>query len=325
MLKKFLWFSRHPADEREAVILSAAYQRALTATWAGLGLFLFFVSPLSGVMRSVGLDHAVVLLEAVLFASMFAGWTAVRREHLEFVPVSHKGRLAFWNLALIWLAATFAGMLPIFVAPRLFYVSIFGVFVVYVLSAMVWAANWTKSYTLHSRILATFLLPFQTVGFLLEPKAGLARRMLLTLVLTVGVIGVPLAIWVPFMNNVASASGFSGPIVPGIGDGLGFHPIIADYRLVGGLQEGDIVEFGSYYPESNVKMQMHDNFLYGRVNSITGDSVSVEVEDAHGTSSDGREPDIIRIIDDHHTQEVSRGDIFAKVILDAPLSHWLYR
>lgn len=329
MLKHFLWFSRKPADEREAVILSVAYQRALAATWIGLVVFLFAASPYSGVLRTVSVEHVITLLELALLAGMFAGWTAVRREHLEFKPVSHAHRFAFWKLAVVWLVATFAGMLPILVQPRLFYVSVFSVFVVYVVSTMVWAANWTKSYTPHSRLLAVVLLPFQTIGFLLEPKAGLAKRALFTIVLTVGVIGVPVAAWVPFMDSVVMAGGFAGPVAVGYEHSEGFVPAVIDYRIVGGIREGDLVEFNpdisAYDMGIGFQKQRANNFVYGVVTAVGTDTVTLEVLDAVGETSDSATPDITTQFRQHHTEEVPVSRVFAKVITDAPLSGWLYR
>ncbi len=323
MLKHFLWFSRHPADEREAAILSVAYQRALTATWAGLVAFLFLVSRFSVGFRSVALAHAVLFLEVVLVASVVAGWTAVRREQLEFKPAVHEGRLAFWKLALVWLIVTFAGMIPVWLSPRLEYAAIFCVFVAFVASATAWAWNWTRSYTFHGRMLATVLLPFQTIGFLLEPKARLARRLLLSAILTIGAVGVPLALWVPVIRLVAEPSGFSGPVVPGLvtpGDATGgpFHHDVLDYRLLGGLHEGDIVMFGTRKPFA-------DDTDYGVIVRADDRTVTVDIQDAFGQSTDGAYPDVITIVNQHHTKDVPRSLVFAKVIIDPPMSGWPFR
>ncbi len=345
MLKHFLWFSRKPADEREAAILSVAYQRSLAATWAGLVLFFFVVSPYSGVLRSISLGHAVVLLEVVLCASIVAGWTAVRREHLEFKSVLHAHRLAFWKLVVFWLVVTFVGMLPILVQPRLFYVSIFSVCIACVASGMIWTANWTKPYTVHSRLLATFLLPFQTIGFLLDPTASLMRRTLFAVVVTIGAVGVPVAMWVPFVGNVAAAGGFSGPVAVGYEQEEGFIPTVYDYRLVGGVHAGDLVEFDpkgenlfELKPSRNIFLidydsrqkramlkQVQGDFILGRVNSVNGDMLSLEVLDAVGESTNSFEPDIVRLIHEHHSVTVPISSVFAKVITDAPLANRLYR
>lgn len=323
MLKHLLWFSRHPADEREAAILSVAYQRALTATWAGLVAFLFLVSPFSVGFRSVILAHAVLFLELVLVASILAGWTAVRSESLEFKPVVHEGRLAFRKLVIIWVAATFAGMVPVWLSPGLEYGAIFAVFVAFVVAAMAWSWNWTRSYTFHGRMLATVLLPFQTIGFLLEPKASMARRLFLSTILTIGAVGVPLALWVPVVRLVAEPSGFSGPIVPGLvtpGDATGgsFHHDVLDYRLLGGLHEGDVVMFGNRKPFA-------DDTDYGVIVHADGRTVTVDVQDAFGQSTDGAYPDVITIVNQHHTKDVPRDQVFAKVIIDPPMSGWPFR
>ena len=325
MFKHFFWFARQPADERESLLLSIAYQHALAATWAGLVFFLFAASPYSGFLRSISIEHAITILEIIIFAGMIAGWTSVRHEHLEFKPISHAHRLPFSKLVLIWIAITLAGMLPVVVQPRLFYVSIFCVFIVFVISTMIWTANWTKSYTLHSRLLAVFLVPFQTIGFLLSPIKPIKTRLFQTVVLGFGVILVPLALWIPFMNSVASASGFSGPVAVGYEHTEGFIPVVVDYRMVGGLQKDDLVQFHSMYSGSNNKKQWNNDFLYGRITSIESDVISVEVLDAVGQSSNSAEPDIIRLINDHHTETVPRSSILAKVITDAPLADWLYR
>ncbi len=325
MFKHFFWFARHPADERESLLLSLAYQRALAATWTGLVLFLFAASPFSGFLQSISIDHTITVLEAIILVGMVAGWTVVRHEHMEFKSVSHAHRLPFSKLVLIWITATFVGMLPIVLQPRLFYVSIFSVFMVFIISTMIWTANWMKSYTIHSRLLGIFLVPFQTIGFLLCPTMSLKNRIIQTVVLSFGAILVPIALWIPFTEKVATASGFSGPIVIGYEHTEGFIPVIVDYRIVGGLQEGDLVEFRSTYSGSNIKKQWNHDFLYGRVNSVDGDIISVEVLDAVGESSNSAEPDIIRLINDHHTEIVPRASILAKVITDAPLAHWMYR
>ncbi len=322
MLKHFLWFSRYPADEREAVILSVAYQRALTVAWAGLGVFLF-------VVKIGNADHAVAVLQLLLLASMAAGWTAVRYEHLEFKPVVHEKRIAFWKFAAVLFVATLAGMLPVLWRPELLFASIVGVFIIHVISAMVWAWNWTRAYTLHARMLAILLTSLPTIGFLLWPKIPFWKRVLTVFLMMVGAVAVPIAMWVPFMGTVAMPGGFGGPIAIGYEQNEEFLPAVFDYRLVGGIAEGDLIMFGPQKTvdslEYSIQTQLEQNFLYGRVLAVDNDVVTVEVLDAISETSDSSMPDITTQFRQHHTEQVALSRVFAKVITNAPLANWLLR
>ncbi|NBS41711.1 hypothetical protein EBS80_03540, partial [bacterium] len=125
----------------------------------------------------------------------------------------------------------------------------------------------------------------------------------------------------------------------------GFIPTVYDYRLVGGVHAGDLVEFDpkgenlfELKPSRNIFLidydsrqkramlkQVQGDFILGRVNSVNGDMLSLEVLDAVGESTNSFEPDIVRLIHEHHSVTVPISSVFAKVITDAPLANWLYR
>lgn len=84
-MKNFLWFFHKPADEREQLLFSRAYQRALMAIWIVFVVFLALFYP--GAFNTKESVPSYVLGTVMVFSlgiSYLAGWTVIHKDELLF-------------------------------------------------------------------------------------------------------------------------------------------------------------------------------------------------------------------------------------------------
>ncbi len=314
MFKNFLWFSKNPADEREAAILSAAYQRALAVLWVGNILAWLYVSLIS---QNSSFETPVILnaIVGLFVVSVLAGWVVVRREEMTFAKPKTGKRLAFLWVPTI-AAVSFVGALALtWYSPRLEYVGIVGFIAIEQVAFAIWAWNWTRGFTWHGRMVGALLFPMSVVGYQLDRKASNGSRLLMAFVMHLAFTLVPAAIAFPFFETVAMPAGFFGPVAPGYEYNATFTHTVLDKRMVGGLHAGDLVML----PDAII-LPSGARPTYGVVQSVSGNDALLEVLDDVTTSSTSEAPD--RSVTEAHKESFSINidGLVAKVIVDPPFA-----
>lgn len=241
MFKNFLWFAREPADEREALILSVAYRRAMTVLWAGLvgGLFFTTVVPAFETISYAALGQAIELLVAF---SVIAGQKTLANEDLVFKAVRVDRRPVMSVPVITTFALLAAAMLAVWLSPGLLFVAVslafLGSYVAF--AATAWA--WTKPYTTHGRVLGVVLTPISVLAWLRYDTLATWKRLAVAVIVPSAIASAAATISVAFFSFVSVPSGFVGPVAPGY-QSTEFHRTILDPRKVGGLREGDLATF----------------------------------------------------------------------------------
>lgn len=237
MFKHLLWFTREPADEREAALFSKAYQRALVSLWFGLILLWILGAwvPISTEQWSGTLVDAVQLL---LVVSILSGWSVMRKEELEYKVVTIKKNPPFWQVFLgLFLSLVLAWGL-VRLHPTWFVAVVFAVLVGHYAWMATAAWQWLRPYALHARLLGALFFPLEALGFLAFHPASLGKR-IFTMVLTLGA----------YVGSLLVAVFFTvGPlIVPVFVDTYVFEPMLkeGEYLLIDQTirtyEEGDFV------------------------------------------------------------------------------------
>jgi len=318
MLKNLLWFSRHPADEREAAILSVAYQRALAVLWGGVILAWLYVS-LASTSDSWETPAVLNVLVSLFVVSVLAGWIVVRREELSFKKPYAGKRLAFSWLPAVAVAALVAAMTVTWFTPRLEYVAIVGFITIEQIVFAIWTWNWTRGFTWHGRMVGALLFPMSVVGYQLDRKSSNGSRLLMAFVMHLAFTLVPAALACPFLSTVAMPAGFSGPVAPGYEHSESFVRTVLDYRMVGGLHAGDLVML----PYPGIVLQSGSRPTYGVVLSVDGNDATLEVIDSVTTSSTSDAPG--RIVTEvlKETFSINVDGLAAKVIVNPPFAKYL--
>ena len=319
MLKHLLWFSRHPADEREAAILSVAYQRALAVLWGGVILAWLYVS-LASTSDSWETPLVLNALVSLFVVSVLAGWIVVRREDLSFKKPYAGKRMAFFRLPLAAVVAFVAAMTVTWFVPRLEYAAIVGFIAVEQVAFAVWACNWTRGFTWHGRMVGALLFPMSVVGYQLNRKESNGSRLLMAFVMHLAFTLVPAAMAYPFFETVAMPAGFAGPVAPGYEHNESMVRIVLDKWMVGGLHAGDLVML-----PGSIVLPSGSRPTYGLVLSISGNDAELEVLDSVSTSSTSAEPGRWVTEARRETFSINIDGLVAKVIVDPPLAGALTR
>ncbi len=241
MLKNILWFACEPADEREALILSIAYRRAMTVLWAGLvgGLFVTAVIPAFETISFAALGQAIELLVAL---SVIAGQKTLANEDLVFKAVRVERRPAMFVPVIATFALLAAAMLAVWYDPGLLFVAVALAFLGSYVAFAATAWSWTKPYTMHGRVLGVVLAPISVLAWLRYDRIATWKRVVVAVVIPSVIASVAATASVAFFSFVSVPSGFVGPVAPGY-QSTEFHRTILDPRKVGGLHEGDLATF----------------------------------------------------------------------------------
>ncbi len=241
MFKNLLWFAREPADEREALILSAAYRRAMTVLWIGLVATLFYatVAHPFGTVSFATLGLAVELLVAL---SIIAGQKMLAGEDLEFKPVRVEKRPAMSVPVIATFALLAAAMLATWISPKLLFVAMAAVVLGSYSAFAATAWVWTKPYTMHGRVLGVVLTPISVLAWLRYDKIATWKRVMLAVIIPSVIASAVATISAAFFSFVAIPSGYDGAVSPGY-ETAAFRRTILDPRQVGGLKNGDLASF----------------------------------------------------------------------------------
>ncbi len=319
MFKNLLWFSRQPADERETVVLTKAYQRGMLALWVGLiAVWLVAMMIPSNTSITMGslagtvfdVTHLTVktILMVLLFGSILAGWTAVKDEELEYAPLPKRPKAGILGLVGLSVLILLAGAGLVLWQTSLEYVAIVGVmFALYLLCAW-WAWRMMIGYTLQARLLGALIFPLPTIGWLVSREFTVPVRLLSAVSALVLFCFACLGAAIPLFTKVAMPVAYNGWTMPGEVNSS-FHRIIHDYRDKA-VKIGDVV----FIPN------VPGGYPYAYVRQIDGDKITVEVAEGESQSVTSARPGEVVITHPTHFAVITKDEIEAKVLTNVPLN-----
>lgn len=316
MFKNFFWFARQPADEREAGLLNHAYQRAMLVLWAAIVLALFVAKTPGGVIFMA--DNVGGLLSLALFMSMLAGWATVKNEELEYQSVTIRRPPSVFAVTMLVIAFFVIAVGIVYVEARLLWVAMIGFLAAEFLLLGYTSWKWTESYTKQARLLASLILPYQTIGYLAAHKASVPTRIFHALVASFCFMLAPFfaSILLLATPTFVGAGMWDGYLVPGLvdskidnGQSPVSHSFILDYRDKE-VAIGDILQF---FSETGV--------TFGRVIAIEEDGYVLDISRGESMKTDALTmPDGVLITQEHYQLTLAKESDFVKVIVDAPLT-----
>lgn len=353
MKKNLTWFAHFGADERETSLLSAAYQRSIVVLWLGL-IVLWCVAKFDLGAAWLGDFGFETIFALLMVLSIMSGWWTLRHEEFDYASVTVKKSPSIIALGAIVAVLFGIAAAVVFFAPLYTWIAIVGFILAELIVGALGTWKWTKTYTAHSRVLASLIFPFQVLGFLAPHKAKLSKRLWCAGLASLYFIVTPFTAAIVLFDNthLVGITEWDGVLVPGIVDYTDqnhvaptTHNIILNYRDTD-VVVGDIVLYnklaktikmeeyapGSFRPAGD--FDTHGDFVpvyddahpyqtiqkYGTVLTIDGDSLTVDVSDGTATATRGETPNETTFVENSHQETVKSSDVVATVLINAPLA-----
>lgn len=350
MGKNLTWFARFGADERETSILSAAYRRSIVVLWLGL-IVLWAIAKFDDGQTWLSLYGFKTIFALLIALSIMSGWWTLRSEELEFAPVTIKNSPSIIALGTIVALLFGIATATVFLAPSLTWTAIICFIASEMIIGTIVTWKWTKPYTLHSRVLASVLFPFQALGYLSAYKESGRHRLWCAVAASLYFIVTPFTAAMVLLNttHIVSIAQWHGALVPGMIDHTittknsdVSHAIILNYQDTD-VEIGDIIQYrefkqplkmvqdsdGSFSPEGIFDSE--GNFIptidenspaisietFGRVASIDQDTIVVDVSDGEQQSISAPS-EAMTIVEQSHQVTIQKKDVVATVLVEAP-------
>jgi hypothetical protein len=335
MSSHFFWFARRGADEREVSLLQRAYGRSLVSLWLGIIILWLIAKTTIGENILNGYGFATVLGLLILL-SILAGASALQGEELEYEKVALGKKPSFILVLLSVLLCALVGGGLIYLNASYLWIALLGfAFIEYVIGAFA-AWKWTEGYTLHARLLGSLIFPYQVIGYFLEPKASKKLRALYVALTSFWFMVVPLICLVALSagSRFISFQTWNGYLVPGVIESKieGWEPgaarhIILNYQDTD-VAVGDIIRYNALVPDVTVTYgdgtvsPRHTETVekYGRVISVEGDTITVDVSEGESMSGDTAKYVGVLLTPLSHTEVITSKDVVATVLVNAPLA-----